>query len=68
MSQKLSTVLFGEIQGSYDSFDELEKKVVAVCNTHLRELPAGYSYRDLIDWGRKSGRIVLEGGRLKVEA
>ena len=51
--------LFAALDGcDYDSYRLFEQDVIDVFNEHLCDFPAGYNYRDAMDWGLMQGYFV----------
>lgn len=60
----LTSKIFKPLNGrAFNDYRSLETVVLALFNKHLIEIPPGYSYRQLIEWGRQNGWIVKAGKR-----
>ena len=54
--------LFAGLNGEkYGNRQDLEEAVLDVVNSHLGELPIGFSYRDAIDGARREGWLRPNG-------
>lgn len=66
MREQNSKALFAELEKQYSRYEDLENAIVNIYNKHLRELPPGYTYKRLLEWGVQNRWIVEEGGRFRI--
>ncbi len=69
MASVSSREFFGKFDGEqFESYEDLERKVIAEFNRRLGEFPPNYDHREMIMWGRVNRWIVPIGdGKFRIQ-
>ena len=57
---------FREIEGMYDTMEDLEDALVGLSNRNLGLLPIGYSYLDMLDWAKNKKWVFKENHKYRL--
>jgi hypothetical protein len=57
---------FREIEGMYDTMEDLEQAMVDLSNRNMELLPMGYNYLDMLDWVKRKNWILKENHKLRL--
>jgi hypothetical protein len=58
---------FRDIEGLYNSMEQIEEALVDLANHNLELLPLGYSYLDLLEWLRQKNYIIKENHKFRIK-
>jgi hypothetical protein len=69
MSKKSKSTIdyFREIEGIYETTEDIEQALVDLSNSHPELLPIGYSYLDMLEWIQGKKWIVKENHKFRVK-